>query len=71
MYLLISVIEMEIFPQKFNTLESAQKQMRKEYVDSGGVFEFVSDGEAHIDEYDAYVIDGNNHDNYVWKIVKI
>ena len=65
MYLLIEVIERDIVPYFFPTLEEAQTAMRQFYNEAG-----QADMEE-IGEYYAFKNEANNHDNFDWKIVKI
>lgn len=71
MYLLITVIEMEILTEEFPTYENAYAAMKKEFDNYGGDQEKIEDGEANIHEFDAWIEDGNNHDNYSWRIVEL
>ena len=66
MFMLINVVEREIYTSVCDTYEDAFNQMKEEFEESGG-----SDYDGEIEDYYAYITDGNNHDNYDWKIVEI
>lgn len=70
-YMLITVIEMNITTEKFDTLESAQARMKNEFESFGGCKEKIEDNEASLGKFVAWIEDGNNHDNYSWVIVEI
>ena len=64
-YVLVSVIEREIFGEIYNTYDEAYKEMQKSYewtLKHGG-------DDSYIGEWYAWVNDGPNHDNYDWKIL--
>ena len=66
-YLLISVIDREIFTSEFDTLTQARTQMRNEYIDSAS----MGCEEWELKEKEAYVTDGNHHSDYDWKIIEL
>lgn len=70
-YILITVVEMSITTEKFDTLESAQARMESEFESYGGCAEKIEDGEASLGEWAAWIEDGSNHDNYSWVIEEI
>lgn len=75
-YLLITVIEMEIFTEQFGTKKDAQNKMHEEMALAGAVCDFLSteyevNDSYGYSEWPAYVMDGNNHNNYSWLIVAL
>lgn len=72
-YLLISTVERTSNTEFFETLEEAQAQMLKEFLESTNddIKEKEDDGDCAFHENDAWVSDGNNHDNYDWQIIEI
>lgn len=76
-YLLISVCELEIETELFKTHEDAYAEMRDQFIaaydeDIDDIDELDEDeADAEICDWNAYVCDGKNHDNYSWRIVAI
>lgn len=71
-YMLISIVEREMIYEFFDTLEDAQEEMKKQANNSCiDIIDYIHDQMAQINETDAWVTDGNNHDDYDWWIVEI
>lgn len=77
-YMLITVIEREIFTEIFPTHREAREKMITEMKEYGAEIpnecsekEYECDDEFGFSEWSAYLNDGNNHDNYDWLIVAL
>lgn len=77
-YMLITVIDREILTEQFDSYEEARKQMLSEFCYAADVdpedcteLESECDGEFGYAEWNAYVSDGPNHEDYDWLIVSI
>lgn len=76
-YMLITVVERDIYTELFDSLEEAQATMRMELFRLGLVSEDIlgleeyDDGECGFGDDCGYVNDGFNHQNCDWRIVAI
>lgn len=69
-YMLISVWLRRMQYSYFDTLEDAQKEMWNEvFRCSNDLSAAIEDGTAEVNEMDAWITDGNNHNDYDWWII--
>jgi len=69
LFILITIIDRNILTSYHKTLKDAQEKMRREFQQYGGTPEKIKEQLASISEFEAWIMDGNNQDDYDWKII--
>lgn len=69
-FILITIIERVIIVFRFQTKEEAKAEMKRQFIEAGG--DIIENNDyATLNEDLAWVNDGNNHNNFDWRIVEV